>query len=115
MSASFPVGESWPLIAVAWIPFAILYGFVGWLTSVLTSGHTHRHRSMIARLRILLPASGLAVSIFGIALSFTCGPAGCHLHPYRPYGIVLSALGLIVFLGGLTLAAAFPPEAPDAG
>jgi hypothetical protein len=57
-----------------------------------------------------VPASGLAASIFGVALSLSCDPTSCRIHPFEPYGVVLSAIGLFVFLVGLTLAAAFPPE-----
>lgn len=96
--------------ALTWLPFAFLFGFTAWVLSSLTSRTARSRPSAIARLRIALPASGLAVSIFGVALSFSCDPTSCRIHPFEPYGVILSAIGLFVFLVGLTLAAAFPPE-----
>lgn len=99
--------------AVSWVPFALLFGFISWVLLSLTS-RTRRYRSSaIARLRLALPAAGLGAAILGVALSFACGPTSCDVHPLWPYGVVLSAIGLFVFLAGLTLAAAFPPEGPS--
>jgi hypothetical protein len=98
--ASFAPGSEW-YVVMTWLPFVLLFGFTAWLVLGLTSGQKQYRPSAIARLRVALPVSGLGMSIFGIAL---------HFVSFDPYGVVLSAVGLFVFLAGLTLAAAFPPE-----
>jgi hypothetical protein len=100
---------------LTWLPFAVLFGFTAWLVASLTSGRGWHRLSVITRLRIAMPASGLGVSILGVALSFTCDPTSCSIHPLESYGVILSAIGLFVFLAGLILAAAFPPEATSVG
>lgn len=106
--------DVWTL-PITWGPFAFLFGFIGWLVSRMNSGRVRYRPSAIARLRVLLPSLGLAMSIFGVAVAFTCDPTSCRIHPFRLAGIVMSAIGLFVFLAGLTLAAAFPPDGTIVG
>ncbi len=99
IGAPSPLDAWWVLVLL--LVFVSLFGATGWMVSALTSGQVAPRRSLTLRLRIALPASGLAVSIIGATLSLTYS---------APYGAILAAVGLFTFLAGLALAAAIPPE-----
>lgn len=67
------------------------------------------------RLQLSFLSSGLCLTIFGVALSFSCGDSlSCRNAPFRTVGLALVLIGSLFFFVGLLLVAIVPrPPAPS--
>ena len=96
----------------AWLPMIAICGFTAGSVSFLMGPLRRRWVvGFIHKLRYILSPTGLALTILGLSLSFTCG-SSCKEHPFRTIGLVAVAIGFLLSVAGITLLFASPNHVP---